>query len=196
MATNKIREIEGVLGAAGRQNKYRFAFAWPKGIQGVSDLKEVDVLAKSTTAPERELGTIDLWNQGRKHVIPGDTAFSNTWTVDFYLGESHEIRYDMIKWQVACDNFHRNIHSGNPSAIFSDLRVEQLDSAMKVTAQYTLHNCFPTSVGEVSYSDDAENSVTEFSVTFSYTDFVLGSGEEDAWQPIEPTRNDTALANV
>ena len=193
MATNKIREIESVLGSAGRQNKYRFRFAWPSGVEGVTNLSDADVLAKSTSAPERELGTIDLWNQGRKHVIPGDTAFSNTWSVDFYLGESHEIRYDMIKWQVACDNFHTNVHTGNPSAIFAELRIEQLDSAGKVTAQYTLHNCFPTTVGEVAYGDDSENSVTEFSVTFSFTDFVLGDKETDEWAPIPPTRNDTAL---
>ena len=193
MATNKIREIESVLGTSGRANKYRFSFAWPRGLQGNTDLASVDVLAKATTAPERELGVIELWNQGRKHVIPGDTAFSNTWSVDFYLGENHSLRYDMIQWQVACDNFHKNLHTGNPSAIFADLRVEQLDSAQKVTAVYTLHNCFPMTVGEVSYGDDSENTPTEFNVTMSFTDFVIGVREEDDFTLITPTRNDTAL---
>ena len=193
MATNKIRQIESVLGTSGRANKYRFSFAWPRGIQGNTDLASVDVLAKSATAPERELGVIELWNQGRKHVIPGDTAFSNAWALDFYLGENHSLRYDMMRWQVACDNFHKNLHTGNPSAIFADLRVEQLDSAQKVTAVYTLHNCFPTTVGEVAYGDDSENQATEFNVTFSFTDFVVGVKEEDDFALITPTRNDTAL---
>ena len=190
---NRIRQIESVLNASGRANKYRFSFAYPRGVQGASDLASVDVLAKSTTAPEKELGVIELWNQGRKHVIPGDTAFSNSWGVDFYLGEDHKIRLDMLKWQRACDNFHKNIHSGQPSAIFADLRVEQLDSAGKVTAQYTLHNTFPTTVGEVAYGDDSENTPTEFNVTFSYTDFVIGSGQEDSDAIITPTLNETAL---
>jgi len=193
MATNKIREIESVLNAGGRANKYRFSFAWPRSMQGTTDLASVDVLAKSATAPERELGVIELWNQGRKLVIPGDTAFTNTWSVDFYLGENHGLRVDMMKWQVACDNFHKNIHSGNPGAIFADLRVEQLDSAQKVTAIYTLHNVFPQTVGEVAYGDDSENTITEFNVTFSYTDFVVGIREEDDFTLINPTRNDNAL---
>ena len=193
MATNKIRQIESVLGTSGRSNKYRFSFAWPRGLQGNTDLASVDVLAKSATAPERELGVIELWNQGRKHVIPGDTAFSNSWALDFYLGENHSLRYDMMRWQVACDNFHKNMHTGNPSAIFADLRVEQLDSAQKVTAVYTLHNCFPTTVGEVAYGDDSENTPTEFNVTFSFTDFVVGVKEEDDFTLITPTKNDTAL---
>ena len=193
MAVNKIRQIESVLGASGRANKYRFTFAWPRGLQGETDLATVDVLAKSATAPERELGVIELWNQGRKHVIPGDTTFSNSWAIDFYLGENHGLRTDMVKWQVACDDFHRNNHSGDPSAIFADLRVEQLDSAQKVTAIYTLHNCFPTTIGEVAYGDDSENTPTEFNVTFSFTDWVTGQGEFNDWNHINPTRNETSM---
>ena len=192
MSINKIREIESVLGTSGRSNKYRFSFAWPRGIQGNTALPDVDVLAKSATAPERELGVIELWNQGRKHVIPGDTAFSNSWSIDFYLGENHSLRLDMIRWQNACDNFHKNKHTGDPSAIFADLRVEQLDSAQKVTAIYTLHNCFPITVGEVAYGDDSENTPTEFNVTFSFTDFVVGKGEADDFTLIQPTKNPTA----
>ncbi len=194
MAVNKIREIGSVLGTSGRSNKYRVSFAWPRGIQGVSSLRDVDVLAKSATAPQREIGIIELWNQGRKLVIPGDTAFDNSWALDFYLTENHSLRYDMVKWQVACDNFHENIHTGQPDMIFADLRLEQLDSAGNVSAQYTLHNCFPTVVGEVSYGDDSENTPTEFNVTFSYTDWVLGTDETDAWEPLQATKNETGLS--
>ena len=190
---SKIREIGNVLNATARSNKYRLSFAWPTGIQGVSTLSEVDIICKAAVAPQREIGTIDLWNQGRKLVIPGDTTFDNSWSVDFYLGEDHKLRYDMVKWQNACDNFHKNLHSGLPNQIFSDLRLEQLDSAGNVSAQYTLHNCFPTVVGELTYGDDSENTPVEFNVTFSYTDWVLGSGEEDAYTPLVPTRNATGL---
>jgi len=190
---NKIREIGSVLNATARANKYRLSFAWPQGVTGVSTLSEVDVICKAAVAPQRELGVIELWNQGRKLVIPGDTAFDNTWSVDFYADESHTLRYDMVKWQVACDNFHKNIHSGKPEMIFADLRVEQLDSFGKVTAQYTLHNCFPTVVGEISYSDDSENTPVEFNVTFSYSDWVLGIGETDSYSPMPATKNPTGL---
>ena len=193
MGSNKIREIEDVLQSAGRQNKYRFSFAYPRGVQGITDLSTIDVLAKSATAPEKEIAAIELWNQGRKHVIPGDTSFSNTWAIDFYLTENHALRIDMLKWQDACDNFHKNLHTGLPGEIFTDLKVEQLDSAQKVVATYTLHNCWPMTVGEVSYGDDSENSVTEFNVGFSFTDFVIGTAEESSYKVIQPTRNPTAL---
>jgi len=189
----KIREIENVLGASGRQNKYRVSFAFPAAVSTATDLASVDILAKSTEAPQKEIGLIELWNQGRKLPIPGDTTFDNTWVVSFYLGENHAIRYDLLKWQDACDNFYTNIHTGDPSAVFSDLRIEQLDSAGKVTAQYTLHGCWPSVVGPVTYADDAENSPTEFEVTFTYSDWVVGTSEEPIYTPIQPTKNPTAL---
>ena len=190
----KIREIESVLGTSGRSNKYRVSFAFPNAVSTSTDLASVDILAKSTEAPQKEIGLIELWNQGRKAVIPGDTTFDNTWTVSFYLGESHEIRYDLLKWQDACDNFYINKHSGSPAAVFADLRVEQLDSAGKVTAQYTLHSCWPSVVGPVTYDDSAENTPTEFEVTFTYTDWVIGTSEEPDYTPITATKNDTALS--
>lgn len=190
---NKIREIGNTLGASGRANKYRVSFAFPAAVGGTTDLQEVDVLAKSATAPQKEIGIIELWNQGRKHVTPGDTTYDNTWPLDFYLGESHAFRYDLIKWQDACDNFHKNLHSGIPSEIFADLRVEQLDSAGNSTAVYTLHNCWPSVIGEVTYGDDAENTVTEFNVTFTYTDWVTGKGEENDYAPAQATLNPTGL---
>ncbi len=192
--SNKIREIESVLNAGGRANKYRVSFAWPAGFQGTSNLAEIDILARSALAPEKEIGTIDLWNQGRKHVIPGDTAYNNNWALDFYLSENHEFRLDMLKWQSSCDYFQRNLHTGLPGAIFVDLRVEQLDSAGKVTAVYTLHNAWPQVVSEVSYGDDQSDTILEFNVQFCYTDWVIGIGEFDDFNVIQPTRNPTALS--
>jgi len=190
--SNKIREIQAVLESAGRANKYRVSFAFPQSVDNKADLKEIDVLAKSAIAPARDIGVIELWNQGRKLVQPGDTTFSNEWSLDFYLSEDHKLRYDFIKWQNACDNFHKNTHSGRPSEVMTSIRLSQLDSQGQETANYTLHNVFPMSVGEVTYGDDSENTVTEFNVSFSYTDFVIGTAEEDDYKLSTPSRQATA----
>jgi len=190
---NRIREIESVLGASGRQNKYRVSFTFPPTIGINYDLQEVDILAKSSAAPQKEIGIIELWNQGRKLPIPGDTTFDNTWTCSFYLGESHEIRLAMLKWQDAADNFYINKHSGDPSEIMTDIRIEQLDSAGKPTAIYTLHNSWPSVVGAVTYDDSAEKTPTEFDFPITYSDWTIGTGEESDYTPIKATKNPTAL---
>lgn len=187
-----IRELANVLGAAARASKYRVTFTFPSGVSGVTNLDEVNVLAKTATAPGKEIGQIELWNQGRKLIIPGDTTYDNNWPIDFYLPENHSIRYDMLKWMDACDNFQTNRHTGNPLAIFADLKVEQLDSAGNVSAQYTLHNCYPGNVAEVTYGDDSSDTVAEFNVTFVYSDWVVGSGETSSFTPLKATKNDIA----
>jgi hypothetical protein len=172
-----INELSRVLGAAARANKYRVSFTWPIAVKGETSLEDIDVLAKAATAPTKEIGQIELWNQGRKLIIPGDTAYDNAWDVTFYLTENHQLRYDMVTWMDACDNFQRNIHAGDPTQIFAELRIEQLDSDGNVTAQYTLHNAFPQNVGEVSFGADTADTPGEFNVTFAYSDWVTGTGE-------------------
>ena len=191
MAT--IRELSSALGAGARANKYRVTFSYPTAVTGETSLDSIDALAKSASAPGKELGQIEVWNQGRKLLLPGDTTFDNAWTVSFYLSENHALRLDIIKWADACDNFQKNKHSGDPSAIFADLRIEQLDSAGKAVATYTLHNCFPQSIGEVSYGDDSSDTIAEFDVTFAYSDWVPGKEDEPKYESINASENENAL---
>lgn len=188
-----IRDLSNVLGAAARATKYRVSFSFPGGVQGITNLDEVDILAKTATAPQKEIGLVEVFNQGRKLIIPGDTAYDNAWSVDFYLTENHQLRYDLIKWMDACDNFQNNVHAGRPDAIFADLRIEQLDSAGEVSAQYTMHNAWPQTVGEVSYADDSSDTVAEFNITFAYTDWVTGTSESSTYTAPTATKNTTAL---
>lgn len=191
MAT--IRELSAALGAGARASKYRVTFSFPSGVSANTSLDKVDALAKSATAPGKEIGMIEVWSQGRKLILPGDTSFDNSWTLSFYLTEDHSLRYDMIKWADACDNFQKNKHAGNPDAVLADLRVEQLDSAGNATATYTIHNCFPQSIGEVSYGDDSSDTIAEFDVTFAYTDWVPGKKDIPEYTVTNATKNETAL---
>ena len=191
MAT--IRELSAALGAGARASKYRVTFSFPSGVAANTSLNDVDALVKSSTAPGKEIGMIEAWSQGRKLILPGDTSFDNSWTAGFYLTEDHSLRYDMIQWADACDNFQKNKHSGNLSAVLADLRIEQLDSAGNPTAVYTVHNCFPQSIGEVSYGDDSADTLAEFDVTFAYTDWVPGKKDMPEYRINKATENDTAL---
>ena len=188
-----ISELGRIIGSGGRASKYRVAFAFPSGVSAITSLADVDVMAKAAIAPQKEIGIIELFNQGRKLPIPGDTVFDGAWSVSFYGTEDHQFRKDIIKWMDSVDSFQTNKHSGNPLAVMTDLRLEQLDSAGEVTAQYTLHNCWPSSVGEISYSDESVDTLIEFDVVFSYSDWVIGTGEVSDYSITKATENETAI---
>lgn len=187
---NKVAELKNALGAGARPNKYRVNFSIPSAVPTVSDLGSVDTLCKAANFPSVTLGQIEVWNQGRKLVLPGDTAYQNTWTLTFYGSEDHALRKDMISWMRHADHFQNNSHSGNPTALLGELSVQQLDSAGNETVTYTFHNVFVQEVGEIALGDDTTDTVMEFDVTFSFTDWVVGGGETN-----EPSEGNNATGN-
>lgn len=172
-----ISNLKMALGAGGRVNKYRLNFSIPSAVPTVSELQNADVLCKSTQFPGVTITPIEVFNQGRKLVIPGDTAYENTWAVMFYNTEDHALRRDMISWMRSADDFQRNAHSGNVNDILGELSVTQLDSAGKDTVTYTFHNVWVSGVDAVELSDDADGGIQEFNVTFTFSDWVIGGGE-------------------
>lgn len=169
-----LSQLKQVLGAVARPNKYRINFSIPASVPIKSDLSTTDVLCKATSFPSMTIGQIDVWKQGRKLPIPGDTTFTNTWTVTFYGTEDHALRKDLISWMVAIDHYQTNTHSGRPDSVLGELSVEQLDSAGNPTVRYTFHNVFVQEVAEITLGDDTVDTPLEFDVTFSFSDWVIG----------------------
>lgn len=190
---NRLAELKNALGAGARANKYRVNFAVPAAVPVTSNLQNVDAICKASNFPSMSIGQIEVFNQGRKLIIPGDTAYTNTWNLTFYNTEDHGLRRDMISWMKSADHFQNNSHSGNPTAVMGELSVEQLDSAGNPTAKYTFHNVFVQEVSELSVGDDQVDTIQEFDVVFSFTDWVVGDGELNTPSAGNaPTLNDVA----
>jgi len=173
---NKLSELKAALGAGARENKYRVNFSIPSVVPVASSLQDADALCKGASFPGVSVGQIEVFNQGRKLIIPGDTEYTNTWALTFYTTEDHALRKDLISWMSSTDNFQNNQHSGNPSAIMGEMSVEQLDSAGVATVKYTFHNVFVQDIGELTLGDDSTDTIHEFEATFSFTDWVVGDG--------------------
>lgn len=190
---SKISDLKSALNAGARASKYRLNFSVPAAISTTSNLQNADILCKATSFPSMTIGQIEVFNQGRKFIVPGDTTYENSWTVSFYNTEDHALRRDMISWMRSADDFQNNTHSGNPAAVMGELSVEQLDSAGNPTALYTFHNVFVSEVGTIEVGDDQVDTIQEFDVTFSFSDWVVSDSEFN--QPSvanRPSLNDIA----
>lgn len=175
----KILELKQALGPGARANKYRVHFNIPNAVPKTADIQTFDTLAIASSFPSKSIGMIETFNQGRKLVLPGDTAFPNTWTVEFYNTEEHNLRRALLEWMRSIDAFQDNMHSGMPIEVMTDMAVSQLDSAMNETVRYTFHGVFPQDIAEISLGDDQQDTITRTTVTFAYTDFVVGSADLD-----------------
>lgn len=52
-----------------------------------------------------------------------------------------------------------------------DLNIWQLSTTGKKVYGYKLQNAFPTTIGSVTFDDEAQNTLTEYTVTFSFSEF-------------------------
>jgi len=191
-----IEDLKTALGQLARPSKYKLFFTLPVVVQKDFNESNIDLFCLTTEFPGKTIGQIELWNQGRKLIIPGDTTFANTWNVTFYNNEEHSIRVMFASWMKACDNFQENIHTGVPSNVMTNMRVAQLDSAGAETAIYTFHNVFPQDMAAVSIGDDQQDAVEQFDVTFSFTDWVVGTEAQDGADKFTAmaTKNPTAYS--
>lgn len=186
-----IQNLKSALGAGARPSKYLLHFAQPNVVSAYGNLSEAYLLCKAVTFPGKTIGQIEAFNQGRKLILPGDTTFANTWTLTFYQTEDHALRRNFISWMQACDNFQANLHSGDPSQVLAEMGVSQLDSAGNITTTYTFHNVYPQDLADVSGGADQQDTLEEFDITFSFTDWVVGTNEFD-----EPGSANNATKNA
>lgn len=175
----KILELKQALGPGARANKYRVHFNIPNAVPKTADLQTFDTLAIAASFPSKSIGMIETFNQGRKLVLPGDTSYSNQFTVELYNTEEHNLRRAILEWMRSADHFQDNMHSGMPIEVMTDMAVSQLDSAMNETVRYTFHGVFPQEISEISIGDDQQDTITRTSVTFAYTDWVVADGDLD-----------------
>lgn len=60
-----------------------------------------------------------------------------------------------------------------------DINIWQLDSNDEAVYGYKMQNAFPKAIGSVTYGDSEENSLTEFTVTFGFSEFIPLKGDKE-----------------
>lgn len=156
---NTISDLKTKLGAGLRTTKYSVQVNTP------SNLENIDTLAKATSFPQKTIDQIEVFSQGRKAMLQGETSYDHTWDVTFYETEEHAMREEFIKWMELIDDTETNIHSEGSTDIAI---ISQLDGKGNITATYEFYNLWPTVVSTIEMSDDSVNAIGECTITFSY----------------------------
>lgn len=162
MANNMISSLRTSLVDGLRTTKYEIQIV--NGAAGAID--GATLMAKATSFPAKSIGQVEVYSQGRKVMLQGDTEFEHTWDITFYEDEAHTLRSGFLAWQKAIDNADENTHEN-----FTDggAHVLQLSSNNnKSTKAYSFVNIWPQSVSSIEMSDESVNTVGEFTVTFSF----------------------------
>lgn len=157
-------------GGGARPNLYKVELFFPAGINFGDSLKQ-SMLCKAASLPESTQGQAIVPFMGRQIKVAGDKEF-NDWTVTMINDTDFSTRRAFEEWHHRISAFEGNVGVSNPSDYYSDIIVKQLNRAGDVIYTYKLFQCWPTSVGEVTLSYEDNNTVEEFTVTFSMNYFT------------------------
>lgn len=99
-----------------RSNKYVLIVPLPGGYS-----KKLAVLAKATSLPERNVGTIDLYHKGRRYKIRGDTDLQGTYSISLTDDSDMKLRKCFDAWMRLVDNPETDLDSTNTGLLGNEL---------------------------------------------------------------------------
>lgn len=165
-------QLKAILRGGAKADKFTLQWGTPKGIPSVAMSENEYALVKSINMVGKELGTVEAWVQGRKLMIPGDSAFSNRLSCTVYNTPTHDIRTKLLNWMAAIDKFESNWHTIDPWDYVVDIELSQMGvngvDAEKLKT-YKYKDCFPITIGDINMDAANINQITTFEVTFAFT---------------------------
>jgi hypothetical protein len=160
----KITDFKSKLtGGGARSNLFEVVINFPDAAQpGSVVLDKIRFLAKAANLPASNVASIDVPFRGRILKIAGDRTF-DTWSPTIINDTDFSIRSAFERWMNVINRVSDNTGLTDPASYQADAFVYQLDRSGGVLRQYHFYDIFPTQVGAIELSYDAQG-IQEFTV--------------------------------
>jgi hypothetical protein len=146
----------------------------------------VSFLVRTASLPATNMGTILVPFRGRQIKLPGNRTFDD-WTVTVISDGEFNLRTKFEKWMEAINSTIGNIAeqphdltSGSVLAtgLFPTWSVDQLDRQNNPIKTYSFFHCFPTVISDMALDADQNDTLSEFTITMSYTYFLTSDAPD------------------
>ena len=162
----KITDFKSKLSGGGaRSNLFECELAFPTAVnvEGLNDiLNKARFLVKAANLPASNVAPIEVPFRGRVLKIAGDRTF-DSWTVTVINDTDFSIRSAFENWMNTINKLNDNTGLVNPADYQADAFVFQLDRDGQSLRKYRFYDTFPTQVGPIELSYDAQG-IQEFTV--------------------------------
>lgn len=134
-----------------------------------ANFHELNLFCKGTSIPGATIGTVIVPYFGREVKLAGNRTFPE-WTVTVLNDENWSIRSQFESWMNAINAHGANMRvTGDDSTSYTKTAtVTQYGKKDGVTGQYTFHSMFPTDLSEITLDWGDNDTIEEYTVTFSY----------------------------
>ncbi len=173
----KITDFKSKLtGGGARANLFEVVLTFPDIVQPATDvLDKSRFLVKGARLPASNIAQIEVPFRGRALKIAGDRTF-DSWTVTVINDTDFAIRSAFENWMNAINRLSDNTGLVNPADYQADCYVYQLDRDGQALRSYRFFDTFPTQVGPIELSYDAQG-IQEFTVELQvqYLEVIKGT---------------------
>ena len=166
-----------LTGGGARANLFEVVLTFPDAAQPDSAvLEKARFLVKGANLPASNVAQIEVPFRGRVLKIAGDRTF-DSWTVTVINDTDFAIRSAFERWSNTINRLSDNTGLTNPADYQADAYVYQLDRDGTTLRSYRFFDTFPTQVGPIELSYDAQG-IQEFTVELQvqYWEAIKGSG--------------------
>ena len=166
-----------LTGGGTRANLFEVVLTFPDAAQPDQEVLEKSrFLVKGANLPASNVAQIDIPFRGRILKIAGDRTF-DTWTVTIINDTDFAIRSAFENWMNVINRLSDNTGLVNPADYQADAYVYQLDRDGSTLRSYRFYDTFPTQVGPIELSYDAQG-IQEFTVELQvqYYEAIKGTG--------------------
>ena len=166
-----------LTGGGARANLFEVVLTFPDASKPDQDvLDKARFLVKGANMPASNVAQIEVPFRGRVLKIAGDRTF-DSWTVTVINDTDFAIRSAFEKWMNTINRLSDNSGLTNPADYQADAYVYQLDRDGSTLRSYRFFDTFPTQVGPIELSYDAQG-IQEFTVELQvqYWEAIKGTG--------------------
>lgn len=144
-----------------RSNKYVILVPLPGGLS-----KKLAVLAKATSLPERNIGTVDLYHKGRRYKVRGDTDLQNTYNISLTDDSEMKLRKAFDAWLRSVDNPETDVDATN----------------LGITGSSTLADAFNAISGSLNAASELASEYSQSGVSSILKNAFIGNSALASYQ--------------
>ena len=171
MAFNVAEFRSQLIGDGARPNLFAVTLIFPTYANNSAAAgKKVTFMAKAAQLPGSSVGTVPIYYFGRETKFSGNRTFPD-WTLQIINDEDFLIRNALESWMNVMNSHEGNVRSTlaqRPTDYTVEAYVSQYGKTGNVLKEYKFIGMFPIDVAPIDLDWGSNDTIEEYSVTFSY----------------------------
>jgi hypothetical protein len=157
-----------------RSNLYTVELTIPDTTISSEEKTKVEMSAKTVNLPPFEIGKQEIRRMDQRFFLPTSQNYGDI-QMTLFCDSKYSQRHFIHNWLYNCVyNTDHNIFNKMQTILGSSMRIIQFNNKFEPIFTAEFRGIWPTSIGEISLSYDADSQIVEFPVSMSYTSYMWG----------------------